>query len=186
MSDRPAAPQLKSARLSARKESFAARRTSIQSVWSLTMTWTARESIAPSPLFEGFSKTEHPPRPPIDARGAAAPDVYSRAAHGRGPTKKTGWRVAAKEKYLSFAVKIVILTILIAGGVMTLIAKSATETVQHAGGKASSTPPTAEEGRKFVEPAENVLLALWVKQQRAQWVALTFITEDTEVISAEA
>jgi peptidyl-dipeptidase A len=69
---------------------------------------------------------------------------------------------------------------------MTLIAKSATETVQHAGGKASSTPPTAEEARKFVESAENVLLGLWVKQQRAQWVALTFITEDTEVISAEA
>jgi peptidyl-dipeptidase A len=69
---------------------------------------------------------------------------------------------------------------------MTLIARSATESAQHAGGKAGSPPPTAEEARKFVESAENVLLDLWVKQQRAQWVALTYITADTESISAEA
>jgi peptidyl-dipeptidase A len=49
-----------------------------------------------------------------------------------------------------------------------------------------STRPTAEEAREFVEAAENRLLDLWIKLQRAQWVQETFITSDTEEMAAEA
>jgi len=49
-----------------------------------------------------------------------------------------------------------------------------------------SSPPTIEEARDFLEAAEERLLDLWVKQQRAQWVQETFITADTEDMAAEA
>ena len=49
-----------------------------------------------------------------------------------------------------------------------------------------SNPPTPDEAREFVDAAENRLLDLWIKLQRAQWVQETFITADTEEMAAEA
>jgi peptidyl-dipeptidase A len=46
--------------------------------------------------------------------------------------------------------------------------------------------PTPEEARKFIESAENRLLDLWIRSQRANWVHETFITEDTEALAAQA
>ncbi|HEY0702726.1 MAG TPA: M2 family metallopeptidase [Candidatus Acidoferrales bacterium] len=51
---------------------------------------------------------------------------------------------------------------------------------------AAQAPPTVEEARKFTEDAETRLLDLWIKGQRAAWVQETFITHDTELLSAEA
>jgi peptidyl-dipeptidase A len=49
-----------------------------------------------------------------------------------------------------------------------------------------SMPPSIDEAREFIDLAEARLLALWIRQQRAQWVQETFITSDTEEIAAEA
>jgi len=46
--------------------------------------------------------------------------------------------------------------------------------------------PTLEEARRFVEEANTRLLALNDRQQRAEWVQATYITDDTETIAAEA
>jgi peptidyl-dipeptidase A len=45
---------------------------------------------------------------------------------------------------------------------------------------------TPEEARAFVDKADAELLALTNKVSRAQWVAATYITEDTESLSADA
>jgi peptidyl-dipeptidase A len=45
---------------------------------------------------------------------------------------------------------------------------------------------TAEEARKFIETAETKLLDIWIRASRAQWVQQTFITHDTEILSAQA
>src|SRR5262245_43465271 len=45
---------------------------------------------------------------------------------------------------------------------------------------------TVAEARRFAEMADRRLLDLWIKQQRAQWIQETFITDDTEQVSAEA
>ncbi len=42
------------------------------------------------------------------------------------------------------------------------------------------------DARAFVERAEKRLLELWSAQQRAAWVQSNFITDDTEIMSAEA
>ena len=46
--------------------------------------------------------------------------------------------------------------------------------------------PTVAEAKRFIEQAETRLLDLWVKGQHASWVADNFITDDTELISADA
>jgi peptidyl-dipeptidase A len=46
--------------------------------------------------------------------------------------------------------------------------------------------PTAAEAKAFVEAAETKLLALWIDRDRAQWVQSTFITDDTEMLAAQA
>ncbi len=51
---------------------------------------------------------------------------------------------------------------------------------------ADAVAPTAEEARAFVADAEARLLELGNRQQRAQWVMSTYITEDTERLAAEA
>ena len=48
------------------------------------------------------------------------------------------------------------------------------------------TPGSPGEAAKFVEEAEKTLLRLNVDQSRAQWVQSTFITDDTEILSAQA
>jgi peptidyl-dipeptidase A len=44
----------------------------------------------------------------------------------------------------------------------------------------------ADEARAFTDQAEARLLELSIRQSRAQWVQQTFITEDTELLAAEA
>lgn len=59
-------------------------------------------------------------------------------------------------------------------------------------GKASPTPrasspaPTVAEAERFISQAETRLLDLWIKNNRASWVAESFITDDTEAISADS
>jgi len=47
-------------------------------------------------------------------------------------------------------------------------------------------PPTLTEARTFIDRAQAKLLDLSVQQQRADWVKDTFITYDTEILSAKA
>ena len=46
--------------------------------------------------------------------------------------------------------------------------------------------PSADEARAFVEAAERRLLDLGIQASRAQWVQNNFITDDTEIIAADA
>ncbi len=48
------------------------------------------------------------------------------------------------------------------------------------------TPPTVGEAEAFMKKAEAQLADFGVKQARADWVQQTFITDDTEVLSAQA
>ena len=47
-------------------------------------------------------------------------------------------------------------------------------------------PPTVAEAEQFIKNAEDELNDLSTRQERASWVQSTFITDDTEVISAQA
>ncbi len=49
-----------------------------------------------------------------------------------------------------------------------------------------ANPPTAEEATKFVDEAEQTLLTLWINAGRADWVKSTYITDDTEILAAQA
>src|SRR4029079_412991 len=59
------------------------------------------------------------------------------------------------------------------------------------GGSGNQTPPvahtkpTVDEARRFVDAANTRLLELNNRLQRAQWVGVTYITDDTEKISSE-
>ena len=57
---------------------------------------------------------------------------------------------------------------------------------QPAAAQASAGPPAPAAARAFVDSAERVLADLAVRANRAQWVAATYITGDTEQLSAEA
>ena len=46
--------------------------------------------------------------------------------------------------------------------------------------------PTPEEAKKFIEHAEKEIFDLGVKDSRASWVELNFITQDTQAIAADA
>ena len=50
----------------------------------------------------------------------------------------------------------------------------------------SAKAPTAEEAKKFVDEAEQTLLTLWIDAGRADWVKSTYITDDTEILAAQA
>ena len=52
--------------------------------------------------------------------------------------------------------------------------------------KPAGNAPTVAEAERFISRAETRLLDLWIKNNRASWVAETFITDDTEAIAAEA
>ena len=47
-------------------------------------------------------------------------------------------------------------------------------------------PPTAAEAKAFLDEAETKLLALANEASRAGWVQSTFITDDTEILAAQA
>jgi peptidyl-dipeptidase A len=51
---------------------------------------------------------------------------------------------------------------------------------------APAAAPTAQEAATFVEQAEKRLLELWIARDRAQWVQSTYITQDTELLAAQA
>ena len=67
---------------------------------------------------------------------------------------------------------------------------SSTAAAQPPASTASSTTPgpkpTVDEARKFVEDAEARLLDLDVRTARADWVHNTYITDDTEILAAQA
>ena len=69
-----------------------------------------------------------------------------------------------------------------AGFLMTTTAKTSAASAQ----APSSSPPTIDEAGRFVAAAEARLLDLWIKDQRANWVHETYITDDTEQMSADA
>ncbi len=46
--------------------------------------------------------------------------------------------------------------------------------------------PTPEEARRFADEADRRLLELTIDSQRAQWVQATYITEDTQILAAQA
>ncbi len=52
--------------------------------------------------------------------------------------------------------------------------------------QASSGSPTAADAKAFVDGAEKTLLQLWITQSRADWVKSTYITDDTEILAAQA
>ena len=53
-------------------------------------------------------------------------------------------------------------------------------------GTTQSTPPTVADAEEFMRQAEARLSALATKASRASWVQVTFLTDDTEILSAEA
>src|ERR1700688_2366014 len=52
--------------------------------------------------------------------------------------------------------------------------------------KPDGPAPTVADAERFISQAETRLLDLWIKSSRASWVAESFITDDTEAISADA
>jgi peptidyl-dipeptidase A len=85
-------------------------------------------------------------------------------------------------KSLSFGVRFGFRAVIFAGLFMTASARNLAASPADAPKK----PATVEEARKFTDAAEKRLLDLWVKDARANWVHETFITDDTEQISADA
>jgi peptidyl-dipeptidase A len=51
---------------------------------------------------------------------------------------------------------------------------------------AGASPPTPAQAQAFVTAAEAKLLDLWTASERANWVAATYITDDTEILAAQA
>ena len=51
---------------------------------------------------------------------------------------------------------------------------------------AGDTVPTVEDAESFMADAEVRLLAAWMEAERAKWVQLNFITEDTGILAAKA
>lgn len=50
----------------------------------------------------------------------------------------------------------------------------------------AKTAPTVDDARKFLDTAEKMLLSLGVNASRADWVKSTYITDDTEILAAQA
>ena len=60
-----------------------------------------------------------------------------------------------------------------------------TESIMPETTPAAPAGPTAEEAAQFVNEAEAKLAAMNVDAQRAAWVQATYITDDTQIISAK-
>jgi peptidyl-dipeptidase A len=54
------------------------------------------------------------------------------------------------------------------------------------GAQADARTPTPAQARAFVDSAERELAALSIRTNQASWVAATYITDDTEALSADA
>src|SRR2546428_10395055 len=66
------------------------------------------------------------------------------------------------------------------------VALAAAPQAAEAGGSRGPRPPTAADAAAFMARAESVLTDLAVKAARADWVAMTYITFDTEELTAQA
>jgi peptidyl-dipeptidase A len=69
--------------------------------------------------------------------------------------------------------------------IVLLIAVAMTAFPNHESVSAAG-PPTIEDARKFTDAAEKRFLELRVKEARANWIYETYITDDTEALSADA
>ena|SRR5215813_8184745 len=81
--------------------------------------------------------------------------------------------IRANSRLLSLAATMLI--------VLSMTLPSSISTAQN-----SSVQPSATEAEQFINDAEKKLFDLNVKYSRADWVKSTYITEDTEALSAEA
>jgi peptidyl-dipeptidase A len=79
---------------------------------------------------------------------------------------------------------ILLLTALAAGVAATGQAPPAGKKSPAPSPAASSSVPSVEEARAFIDAAEKQLLDLSIKDQRARWVQENFITDDTEEMAA--
>ncbi len=52
--------------------------------------------------------------------------------------------------------------------------------------KPAATEPSDTEARAFMKAAEDELLRLWIAAERAEWVRMTYLIEDTAIIAARA
>jgi len=52
--------------------------------------------------------------------------------------------------------------------------------------KGAKRAPTAEDAKAFADEADKELRRLWVAASRTDWIKNTYITEDTEIVAAEA
>ena len=116
--------------------------------------------------------------------GRSKADVYCRAdgaaaGDGRDATGRGEIVVTNRSRFVLAGIPL--MAISLAGGIMTLHAKSR----EQAAANAASAPPTVDEARRFIDDAEKKLLDLWIKDARANWVHETFITDDTEQMAAE-
>ncbi len=71
-------------------------------------------------------------------------------------------------------------------GILILLAVAVSASTALGAGEQATTKPTVAEAQAFVEQAEKRLLELSIKADRASWVQLNFITDDTEQMAAEA
>lgn len=53
-------------------------------------------------------------------------------------------------------------------------------------GAVAADQPTVDEARAFVERAQGELLERWIEAERASWVQVTYINEDTQLLAAAA
>jgi peptidyl-dipeptidase A len=67
-----------------------------------------------------------------------------------------------------------------------LVATLSSKNTARSAAQTSPSTPTVDQARRFIDSAENLLLGLWIKDQRADWVHENFITDDTEQIAADA
>src|SRR5207245_11113046 len=74
--------------------------------------------------------------------------------------------------------------VLVAAGLRLALADA--PAAAQAGGSRGTRPPTAADAAAFMARAESVLTDLAVKAERADWVAMTYITFDTEELTAQA
>jgi peptidyl-dipeptidase A len=89
-------------------------------------------------------------------------------------------RLAVRCRKFLLAVAVLIF---LTGGFMTIQATRSAEAEPNPEQKGAAS---TESARRFIEAAETKLLDLWIRAGRAQWVQQTFITRDTEVLSAQA
>jgi peptidyl-dipeptidase A len=94
--------------------------------------------------------------------------------------------MTVSEKIRGVGWKSLAAAILISGAIMTIHAGNPADAPAQTSANSKAAGATPDQARKFIDAAENRLLDLWIKSQRANWVHETFITDDTETIAALA